>query len=442
MTMAYAGPTTNLEEYKGDKLLTKAQQDEYQQRLEQGLKYFENGQYDLAEKEYQAILTFAPKKNLAYFNLGLTKYRQGDYPAAIQYFDTVIKKRSYYVGAAFYYKAISQLNLEKNEEALKTAKRFTPARYFYVPAQNLIKSVKTGNDEYLTNAEAAFADENYELCLLEMDESVFTDTAKGKEIVTKCKNGVLAEGPVPVVPGTTDPTVANRFDLWFNAKVSHTDNVYQENSNKISKYLYDINFGGEYVFRSKVDYGFGLSYDHSNAIDLANFKDEFWSAYVPLYYRSGDNRYSGQVFYNHSKFNGSDAWSEAGGLFNYFYSQEKYVVGLILTASNRTSLTTGFDYKTGSFTSARLVGTRYLGAVTLNAYLGTDQTLAGNQPIVTSLLPYTNKSIRLGAGAAYDFNDKDKVSLKASSTKRDYLDVVSVNNTDLTKMLKSTLNKL
>ncbi|MGZ3727532.1 MAG: tetratricopeptide repeat protein [Pseudobdellovibrio sp.] len=433
MTLAktsYAGPTTNLEEFKGDKALTKAQQDEYKQRLEQGLKYFENGQYTEAENEYKAILAFAPKKNLAYFNLGLTKYREGDYQAAINYFDTVIKKHSYYVGAAFYYKAICQLNLGQKDAAVKTAKRYTQARYFYVPSQNLVKAIQSGKDEYLTNANDAFADENYELCMLEMDESVFTDTPAGKELVKKCKDGMLAEGPLPTVPAVETPRLANHLDLWFNTRIDHTDNVYEEGTNTVSKYLYDINFGGEYVFRNKVDYGIGLTYDHSNAVDLGNFKDEMYTVYVPLYYRSGDSRYSGEIFYNQDKSNGSDAWSEAGALLNYFYSKETYSVGLIVNASRRTSLTSAFDYKTGPFTSARLLGSRYIGSWTLKAYVGADQDLAGDQPVGTGLLPYANKSIRYGLGADYDINDKNRIGLKGSAVNRDYLDVVSANNTD------------
>ena len=102
VTTSFAGPTTNLEEYQGDKALTKDQQVKFQQLLDEGVKSYENGQYDQAEKNFKEIITFAPKKNLAYFNLGLVKYKQGDYKTAISYFDTVIKKRSYYVGAAFY----------------------------------------------------------------------------------------------------------------------------------------------------------------------------------------------------------------------------------------------------------------------------------------------------------------------------------------------------
>ena len=110
VTSSFASSITNREEYKGDAKLTKAQQEKFQQLLNSGVQHFQDTQYDAAETDFKAILEFAPKKNLAYYNLGLTKYRQGDYQGAIDYFDQVIKKHSYYVGAAFYYKSICQLN--------------------------------------------------------------------------------------------------------------------------------------------------------------------------------------------------------------------------------------------------------------------------------------------------------------------------------------------
>jgi tetratricopeptide (TPR) repeat protein len=259
VTTSYAGPTTNAEEYAGDKKLTKAQEAEYQKHLDQGTQYFEQGQYDKAEAEYKAILAFAPKKNLAYFNLGLTKYKQGDYKAAISYFDTVIKKRSYYVGAAFYYKAISQLNLEQKDDALKTAKRFTQAKFFYKPSQSLIKSIQTGTDEYMENAKVALADENYELCMLELEESVLTDTKAGREVLTKCQAGVASEGGAGEVIVEKAP---NRYRIWLDSTISHTDNAYQENYNLYDRYLYDVELGGEYVVANTVDYGIGASYKY------------------------------------------------------------------------------------------------------------------------------------------------------------------------------------
>ena len=144
----FAEPTTNKEALKGDAKSPKAQQKEYTRRLEQGVRYFDNGKFAEAETEFKAILAFAPKEALAYFNLGLVKYKQGNFPEAIKNFDQVIKMRSYYVGAAFYYKAISLYNLEKNDEAVKTAKRYTQAKFFYKPAQSLIKTITTGSDEY------------------------------------------------------------------------------------------------------------------------------------------------------------------------------------------------------------------------------------------------------------------------------------------------------
>lgn len=430
VTTSYAGPTTNLEEYQGDKELTKDQQIEYQRKLDLGIKHFEEGQYDQAEKEFKDIIAFAPKKNLAYFNLGLVKYRQGDYPAAISYFDTVIKKRSYYVGGAFYYKAIAQMNLEQNEEALKTAKRFTQNRFFYKPSQSLINSIKTGTDEYMENAKLALNDENFELCLLELEESVMTDTKAGKALMAQCKSGVAntstseSESVVETLP--------NRWKVWLDTSISHSDNVYQEATNKYARYLYNAEVGAEYVWTNKIDVGIGASYEYSDANDLPNFRDETLTAYIPIFWRRDANRINAQLFYSNNKFDGTEAWSETGAFLNYFYSQEKYVIGLIGTATEKKSIDSAYDYKNGPFTSARLTGSRFIDAYTLSAYIGMDESRSGAQPIGgTDLLPNGYKANRIGASAAYDFNQKiSRLTLRLASSQKDYLDVVSLNGTD------------
>lgn len=426
---SYAGPTTNLKEYQGDKKLTKEQQAKFQTLLDEGVANFEQGQYAKAEENFKEILKFAPEKNLAYFNLGLTKYKQGEYQAAINYFDTVVKKRSYYVGAAFYYKAICQLNLGQKEEALKTAKRFTPARFFYKPSQSLVKSIQSGTDEYLENAKAAYNDENYELCLLELEESVLTDTASGKEVLKQCQAGMAKEGTV-----TSEVVVEklpNRKRIWLDMKYMHTDNAYQENSFLYDRYLWEVEVGGEYIWANTVDYGIGASYQVSDAIDLPNFKDELLSVYVPLYYRVNNHRWNAQAFYNQSKFDGDDAWSQTGAFLNYFYSSGDNVFGLVGSASQRESLDTAFDYKTGPFTSARALYTRYIDAFTLSAYVGADENRAGSQPVGTGLIPFGNRATRAGVSVAYDFNEMvSRLTLKGSTAQKDYLDVVSANGTD------------
>ena len=101
------GPLTNLDEKEGDKLLTETQKTEYARLLDEGVVFFEKGDFAKAEQNFLDILKFAPKKPMAYYNLGLVKYEQGNFPEAVKNFDQVIKMRSYYTGAVFYYKAIA-----------------------------------------------------------------------------------------------------------------------------------------------------------------------------------------------------------------------------------------------------------------------------------------------------------------------------------------------
>ena len=423
---AYAGPTTNQEEYKGDALLTKKQQEEYTQRLEQGTQYFNSGKYDLAETEFKTILTFAPKKALAYFNLGLTKYRQENYQEAIKYFDKVIKMRSYYVGAAFYYKSISQLNLEQNDEAIKTAKRYTNARFFYKPAQSLIESIKTGSDEYYENAKLAYTDENYELCLLEMDESVLTDTRKGRELVTKCTLGLRAEAveekpEVEVVKG-------HYYNLYLDTHLSQTDNIYQETKNKLKKLTYFTEIGGEFILRNYIDTGVGFFYNQFNALDLARFKDETYNIHIPLYFRLNKNKFSGEIFYNLNKFDTADAYSDTGLGLNYSYNEDKYLLGFYGSTLSRTSLNQNFNYKAGTYNVARVMGSRYINEFTLSANAGYEQVISGDQPWGSTILPYANKTVSYGLLLSYDLNKASKISLRTNLALKDYSHKLSSNN--------------
>lgn len=425
----FAGPTTNREEYRGDALLTKAQQAEYTERLNKGAEYFDAGKYELAETEYNTILKFAPKKALVHFNLGLTKYKQGNFPEAIKHFDTVVKMRSYYVGAAFYYKAISQMNLDQNDEATKTAKRYTQARFFYKPSQELIKTIKTGSDEYYENAVKATADENYELCLLEMDESVLTDTRKGKELVTKCALALKSGEPVfeTAAPKTLPPYYHN---LYLDMHVSQTDNIYQENINQIKKMTYFAEFGGQFLIRNYIDTGIGFFYNHFNAIDLARFKDETFNVHVPFYFRSGKNRVSAQVFYNLSKYEGADSYSDAGLGLNYSYNEEKYQLGLYGSTLKRTSLNTAFDYKAGTNNSVRFVASRFINQLTVSAIAGYEQVFSGDQPWGATVLPYANKTSRLGLNLSYDFNKISILNLRSAYAVKDYANRLAPNFTD------------
>ena len=159
---------------------------QFKQEISEGVKYLALKKYDEAENKFNQILRHNPTYPLANYNLGLTKYRKEDYKAAIQSFDKVIASKSFYSSAAHYYKAISQLNIDQPKEALKTAKSYDRPGFMSDSITNLVTSLQAGSDEFLSNARSAAADGNYELCLLEMDESVFSDTRTGRDLTNQC----------------------------------------------------------------------------------------------------------------------------------------------------------------------------------------------------------------------------------------------------------------
>lgn len=425
-----AGPLTNKVEADGDAKLSADQQAEYSRLLESGAQNIEQGNLDTAEQEFLSILKFAPKKALAYFNLGIVQYRKGQFEKAIGYFDQVIKMKSYYVGAAFYYKAVAQNNLGDTEGALKTARRFTEARYFYDMSQNLIRSIQAGSDEPFDNAVAAYRDQNYELCLLEIGLSVFSEAAKGRELTKKCQDGLeeekRRENAAPPSAPVEEKTTASRFRI--DTYLNNTNNLYQTNSGQVQKTVYAGDFSGEYVFKNKVDVGIGANYYHTNAFDTAHFKEETLGVTVPVSYRMDDHRFSTELFYNQNKSDDANSFSDYGFFLAYLRSLEEGTIGVAGSARNKKSQSTLFDFKTGNYQTVRVFGSRYLGAWTFGAGLTYEMNTGSDLDAGSYILPYQNRAKKFGYNVGYDINQVSDVSIKALYSIYDFTNVYSKRN--------------
>lgn len=398
------------------------------QRLNQGNKYFVDKKYELAEAEFKNTLILNPKNSIAYFNLALTKYRQGDYRAAIKNFDVVTKIPSYYVGAAFYYKSISQLNLGETEDAIRTVKQYKKANFFYKPLQSLIETIETGSDEYFENAKLAAADGNYELCLLEINQSVLTDTDRGRELITKC---IVEIKRAFSKDGSRAQTDQDYYKLYLDAFISQTDNVYQKNKNTLNKTVYFTEIGGEYLFKNKVDIGIGFNYNHVNAVDLARFKAETYNFHIPIYYRTNSDYFGATPFYELNKKADQNSYSDSG--ISMFYShldKKNYRLGLYGSTAKRTSLDNNFDYKSGTISSLRLFAARFINELSISGSVAFEQNLSGVIPMGAFLLPYANEVITYGIEFSYDFDKISVLKLKYSLADKDYIHIVSPNNTD------------
>ena len=130
--------------------------------------------------------------------------------------------------------------------------------------QSLIQAIETVSDEHFENARQAAADGNYELCLLEINQSVLTDTLRGRELITKCIVKLKREFPKDDL---LDQTAKNYYKLYLDAILSQSDNVFQKNKNPLSKIVYFAEIGGECLFKNKVDIGIGFNYSHVDAAE-------------------------------------------------------------------------------------------------------------------------------------------------------------------------------
>lgn len=424
----YAGSMNKQESLKRDLTENRKIKKEQVDRLKQGIQYFETKKYDSAEAEFKKILNLNPKDAIAYFNLGLTKYKQGHYSGAIENFDVVTNLRSYYVGAAFYYKSISQLNLGHSEEAIKTAKQYKKANFFYQPLQRLIAAIENGTDEYFENAKNAAADGNYELCLLEMNQSILSDTYKGRELITKCIVDLKRATSKEIFKAEDEK---NYYKMYFDTYISQTDNVYQKNKNSLGKQVYFAEIGGEYLFKNLIDIGFGFNYNHLNAVDLPRFKAEAFNLSIPTYYKSTSNYMGITPFYDLNKYVGADSYSDAGISFFYSYLDKKnYRLGLYGSTAKRTSLNTDFDYKAGTINYIKLFASRFIDELSISANVAFEQSIIGDLLMGTFMLPYANETIIYGLGVSYDFNRFSVLNLRYSLAVKDYIHIFSPDQLD------------
>ncbi len=406
------------------------------ERLNQGNKHFADKKYELAEAEFKNIIISDPKNSLAYFNLALTKYRQGDYGEAIKNFDIVSKMPSYYKGAAFYYKSIAQLNLGQTEDAVRTVKQYTHANFFYKPLQSLMQAIETGSDEHFENARQAAADGNYELCLLEINQSVLTDTPRGRELITKCivelKRGFPSDSP-------PDKTAGDYYKLYLDTIISQSDNVFQKNSSPINKMFYLAEVGGEYLFKNKVDIGFGFNYSHVNAIDQERFKAENYNFHIPIYYRAAADYYGATPFFEQNKNADQNSYSDVGvSLFYSHLAKNNYRLGLQGSSAKRTALANNFDYKVGTVNSVRVFATSFINDLSITGSAAFDQNLAGDISMGPFMLPYANEVKTYGVEISYDFDKVSVLRFKYNVADKDYLHIVSPNNTDRRDKLTRT----
>lgn len=425
------GPLTNLDEKEGDKLLTETQKTEYARLLDEGVVFFEKGDFAKAEQNFLDILKFAPKKPMAYYNLGLVKYEQGNFPEAVKNFDQVIKMRSYYTGAAFYYKAIAQYNMGQKDEALKTARRVTESRYFFQPSQTLVQAIRKDSDTYFEMATTAYTSQNYELCLLAMKDSLIADSPKGKEIQTKCREALAPTQSSSNLATSQDaPQAARAYRLFVNGRLVLSDNVTQADANADQKTSYYAGFGGEYFFAGKVNVGIGASYEHYNVIDMAGSKNETLNVYVPISYADEKNQIDGQIFFNTTKENSNDGTSDLGLSFSYMRSIESYLLGFSANVQEKKSLRTANDYKAGQYNGVHVNVLKFINQLTLGLNLGVDQNKAGDVALGTSSLPTANTNTNYSLSAAYSFNIESKVSAKYTQQSIDFTKVYSTNGTD------------
>ena len=394
----------------------------YADGIESGIKLFEAGKYQLAANEFKAVLNKYPNNAVAGYNLGLTQYRQKQYPEAIESFNLATESKNYYGQPASYYKAIAYLNLGETAQALKIAKNYQQKGFIGERMAELTTAIEAGTDSNFENAKAAEQEANYELCLLELEESLFSDTKTGRELSTLCLNEMY---------GRKADRRDTYFKLYFDSQVSQSDNIYEKDTNVATKSIYFAEVGGEYLNRNTVDWGFGASYNYLNGIDLPNMKRETYNVSLPFNLRRSGYSIGLTPYYELTKIVAVDSYSAAGASFQFTVVERKnYVYGLLGKAEHRVSLASANDYMAGSYGQGKIFYTKYFGDLNVNLNVSLENTATGDQPIGPFFIPAANETRTYGLGFGYDFTESSSLNLRASFSDKWFSHIVSPLGTE------------
>ncbi|MCC2680225.1 MAG: hypothetical protein K0R29_2801 [Pseudobdellovibrio sp.] len=396
----------------------------YADGIEAGIKNFETRNYVAAENDFVGVLKKYPKNAVAAYNLGLAQYRQKKFENAIESFEVAEQSpKSFYSRPAKYYKAVALLNLDQRGEALRIAKNYEQKDFIKERMTELVSAIESGTDQSMENARAAEKEGNYELCLLEMEESILSDTRKGKELSTLCINELY--GRRPVERGDT------YYKLYLDSQITQTDNLYQMNDNILGKSVYNIDVGGEYLWRAPIDYGLGLNYNYFNGIDVPNLKREIYTASIPLYVQNRGYSFGFKPYYEHNKVTDNNFYSASGVEFHTTASERRdFVVGVTGKAEKRSHMNPEYELRSGDFGYLRLFWTEYFGDFSFNANVAAESTATGDQPLGPFLVPAANKAMIYGLGLSYDITEEFQANIRGLYTERDYTHVVSPLGTD------------
>lgn len=94
-------------------------QEEIDSLVQLGVKYHDNGQYELAIKQYKKALAIEPQSSLVNYELAMTYMYAGDYEKAVKYSDIVLAQNGENLLPAYITKGSSLDYLGKTEESIK-----------------------------------------------------------------------------------------------------------------------------------------------------------------------------------------------------------------------------------------------------------------------------------------------------------------------------------
>jgi hypothetical protein len=405
------------------------------QGLNEVSKLINNGNYTEADKKIEILIKTKPKEALlAWFNLGISNYKQKKFPVAVQAFYKVASQNSSYKSAASYYLALSYFNLQMNEKSLAALEPITKDSAFYILGKELTEAINKRTDESLEEARIAYSDAEGETCLELLLDSIFVDHPDGRSLKQMCINEIdnvpensNQNSASEILKGDGRQPNDNNFSIFADIKTGYDSNIYLSESNATGKAVYQVSLGADYIYKTDFDIGLGFNYEKSDVIDLANESFSELSVYAPLtlYFLNSDLAF--EFFHNTSRDYIESVYSESGINTAYTYDFEHLTSVISLDLSQKKAIATSYDYLDGKYNSLRGDLIYNSKGFKMNIYLSVNSNDSGDILLTGGTLPYANKSLEAGLFIGYWLTEKIRTSFLYSNTTKNYTNLFSVN---------------
>ncbi len=378
------------------------------------------------------------KNELALFNMGVVLYQTKKFEQSYPYFDRVASMNLGYALAARYYSALALFNLQKDQEVETRLNQIPVGSAFKEQSDELLLALQNKSDESLTEALQAYSDADYEYCIETLVDSLYADHPRGIQLMNLCQKEINLEKNEKI-KNEKIKIVKNSHEIYIYADLNGgvNNNIYTSAIPTTSAGIVQATLGFEYLYKTSFDIGLGANYDYNNVPSIADYQDTYINSYIPLNFYFDNADLSTELYFNVTRSNSVNSYSQKGGNLSYIYHLTKVDLGATVDYSQRKSAIASYDYVNGSYSSLRFDLTYDQNPLKFNLF--GSYTLNQSQDIVLTggTLPYANRAIDTGILGSYKVTSNLKLVGFVSMSRKDYTNqYTTISRNDQTQLAK------